>query len=119
MEIYKVFKFDAAHYLPNVPAGHKCARLHGHSFRVEIHLRGITGPRTGWVMDFSDISTAFQPILEQLDHKNLNSIEGLENPTSENLCRWIWWKLQPVLPQLCRIIVQESPESGCIYEGKE
>ena len=119
MEIYKVFKFDAAHYLPNVPAGHKCARLHGHSFRVEIHLRGITSPRTGWVMDFSDISAAFQPSLEQLDHKNLNSIEGLENPTSENLCRWIWWKLQPALPQLCKIVVQESPESGCIYEGKE
>ncbi len=119
MEIYKVFKFDAAHYLPNVPAGHKCARLHGHSFRVEIHMRGFTSPRTVWVMDFSEISAAFQPILEQLDHKNLNSIEGLENPTSENLCHWIWWKLQPALPQLCRIVVQESPESGCIYEGKE
>jgi 6-pyruvoyltetrahydropterin/6-carboxytetrahydropterin synthase len=119
MEIYKVFKFDAAHCLPNVPVGHKCARLHGHSFCVEIHLRGNTSPRTGWVMDFADISAAFQPILEQLDHKNLNSIAGLENPTSENLCRWIWWRLQPALPQLCKIVVQESPESGCVYEGKE
>lgn len=119
MEIYKVFKFDAAHHLPCVPAGHKCAKVHGHSFRVEIHIRDKADPRTGWVMDFSDIAAAFEPILEQLDHKNLNNIEGLENPTSENLCRWIWRRLQPALPQLCKIIVQESPESGCIYEGEE
>jgi len=119
MEIYKVFKFDAAHHLPCVPVGHKCAKVHGHSFRVEIHLKDKTDPRTGWVMDFSDIASTFEPILDQLDHKNLNSIPGLENPTSENLCRWIWQHLQPALPQLCKIVVQESPESGCIYEGDE
>ena len=119
MKIYKVFKFDAAHHLPLVPPGHKCARVHGHSFRVEIHLRGKADPRNGWVMDFADIAAAFEPILNQLDHKNLNAIAGLENPTSENLCRWIWQRLQPVLPQLSKIIVQESPESGCIYEGEE
>jgi len=117
MEIYKVFKFDAAHHLPCVSAGHKCAKLHGHSFRVEIHLRGPADSRTGWVMDFADITAAFEPILDLLDHKNLNNIPGLENPTSENLCRWIWQRLQSALPQLCKIIVQESPESGCIYEG--
>lgn len=119
MEIYKVFKFDAAHHLPCVPDGHKCAKVHGHSFRMEIHIRGRSDPRTGWVMDFADITAACEPLLDQLDHKNLNNIEGLENPTSENLCRWIWQRLQPELPQLCKIIVQESPESGCIYEGEE
>lgn len=118
MEIYKVFKFDAAHRLPCVPSGHKCAKLHGHSFRVEIHVRGNPDPHTGWIMDFAYISDAFEPILNQLDHKNLNEIEGLENPTSENLCRWIWARLQPTLPQLCKIILQESPESGCIYQGE-
>ena len=118
MEIYKVFKFDAAHRLPCVPAGHKCAKLHGHSFRVEIHVRGNPDPHTGWIMDFSYISDAYDPIINQLDHKNLNDIEGLENPTSENLCRWIWKRLQPALPQLCKIIVQESLESGCIYQGE-
>jgi 6-pyruvoyltetrahydropterin/6-carboxytetrahydropterin synthase len=118
MEIYKVFKFDAAHHLPHVPSGHKCARVHGHSFRVEIHVRGDVDPRAGWVMDFADISAAFEPVLEHLDHKTLNDIKGLENPTSENLCRWIWRHLEPALPRLCRIIVQESPESGCLYEGR-
>ena len=119
MEIYKVFKFDAAHHLPCVPEGHKCAKVHGHSFRVEIHIRGGMDSHTGWVMDFSDISAAFEPILNQLDHKNLNQIEGLENPTSENLCRWIWSRLGPVLPQLSKVIVCESTESGCVYDGKD
>ncbi len=119
MEIFKVFTFDAAHWLPRVPEGHKCAKMHGHSFRVEIHLRGKAGSDSGWVKDFAEIAAAFEPLLEQLDHKNLNRIEGLENPTSENLCRWIWVRLKPVLPQLSRIVLQESPESGCIYEGED
>ena len=119
MEIFKVFHFDAAPSLPRVPEGHKCAKMHGHSFRVEIHLRGKAGSDSGWVTDFADIAAAFEPILEQLDHKNLNAVEGLENPTSENLCRWIWLRLKPVLPQLSRIVLQESPESGCIYEGED
>ncbi|MBP7340808.1 MAG: 6-carboxytetrahydropterin synthase QueD [Smithellaceae bacterium] len=119
MKIFKVFKFDAAHYLPRVPAGHPCARIHGHSFRVEIHLQGIVDARAGWVTDFADITAAVSPVLEQLDHKHLNDIDGLENPTSENLCRWIWPRLKPALPGLCKIIVQESPESGCIYRGED
>ena len=119
MEIFKVFTFDAAHWLPRVPEGHKCAKMHGHSFRVEIHIRGEAGSDSGWVTDFAEIAAAFEPLLEQLDHKNLNRIEGLENPTSENLCRWIWVRLKPVLPQLSRIVLQESPESGCIYEGED
>lgn len=119
MEIYKVFKFDAAHFLPCVPEGHKCAKLHGHSFRVEIHIQGTVDPRTGWVMDFARISAACQPVLERLDHKNLNDIEGLDNPTSENLCRWIWRRVKADLPGLSKVIVQESPESGCIYDGSD
>ena len=119
MEIFKVFKFDAAHRLSNVPAGHKCAQLHGHSFRVEIHLRGKADLQTGWVMDFADITAACLPVIDQLDHKYLNDIAGLANPTSENLARWIWQNLLPSLPQLSKIIVQESTESGCIYEGTE
>lgn len=118
MEIFKVFHIDAAHRLPHVPPGHKCANLHGHSFRIEIHLSGPVDPRLGWVIDFADIARAFQPLCDQLDHKYLNDIEGLGNPTSENLALWIWDRLQPALPQLSKVVVQESSESGCIYRGE-
>ncbi len=119
MEIFKVFHIDAAHRLPNVPSGHKCANLHGHSFRIEIHISGPVDSKLGWVIDFADIAKAFQPLHDQLDHKYLNDIEGLSNPTSENLAVWLWQRLHPALPQLSKIIVRESPESGCIYEGKK
>jgi 6-pyruvoyltetrahydropterin/6-carboxytetrahydropterin synthase len=119
MEIFKVFKFDAAHYLPNVGKEHKCSNLHGHSFRVEIHIQGAVDSRCGWVMDFADIAEAFKPLHDQLDHKYLNDIEGLENPTSENIAKWIWKHLHRTLPQLSKIVVQESSESGCIYRGEE
>lgn len=116
-EIFKEFSFEAAHRLPFVPAEHKCARLHGHSFRVEIHVSGVVEPATGMVMDFADIKTAFKPLYSQLDHYYLNEIEGLENPTSENLARWIWERLELVLPGLSRIVVRETCTSGCIYRG--
>jgi len=119
MEIFKVFKFDAAHRLPAVGNEHKCAEVHGHSFRIEIHIKGPVDSAKGWVIDFADIDKAFQPILDQLDHKYLNEIEGLMNPTSENIARWIWKRLHVKLPQLSKIVVQESPESGCIYRGEE
>ena len=119
MEIFENFKIDAAHCLPNVPEGHKCARMHGHSFQIEIHIRGPVDPKFGWVIDFADISKAFYPISEELDHKCLNEISGLENPTSENLAKWIWNRLKPALPPLKKIIVQESERSGCIYEGED
>lgn len=112
MQIFKVFQLEAAHRLPNVPAGHKCARLHGHSFRIEIHVEGEIDPHMGWVMDFGDLKTAFAPIYEQLDHHYLNEIEGLENPTSEVLARWIWRKLQPGLPLLEKVVVHETCTSG-------
>jgi 6-pyruvoyltetrahydropterin/6-carboxytetrahydropterin synthase len=119
MEIFKAFKFDAAHRLPNVGRGHKCSQLHGHSFSVEIHIQGSVNPHSGWVMDFADIAAACQPIIDQLDHKYLNDIDGLDNPTSENIAKWIWKHLRLALPQLSKIVVQESPESGCIYAGEE
>jgi 6-pyruvoyltetrahydropterin/6-carboxytetrahydropterin synthase len=118
MEIFKEFTFEAAHRLPNVPAGHKCARLHGHSFKVTIRVRGEVDPATGWVMDFADIKAAFQPLYDRLDHYYLNEIEGLENPTSEVLARWIWDRLQPDLPGLSQIDVHETCTSGCVYRGE-
>ena len=118
MEIFKVFSIEAAHQLPNVPSGHKCKRLHGHSFRVEIHVDGDVGRESGWVMDFAQIGNAFQPIFAQLDHNHLNDIEGLSNPTSENLAKWIWQKLRPSLPELSKVVIQETCTSGCIYDGK-
>lgn len=117
--IFREFTLEAAHRLPNVPEGHKCARLHGHSFRVEIHVRGPVGEESGWVMDFAGIKAAFQPLLARLDHHYLNEVEGLENPTSENLARWIWTRLRPDLPLLSRVVVRETCTSGCIYEGEE
>jgi 6-pyruvoyltetrahydropterin/6-carboxytetrahydropterin synthase len=118
MDIFKVFSIEAAHRLPNVPLAHKCARLHGHSFRVEIHVSGPVGGETGWVMDFADIKEAFQPLFAQLDHHYLNEVEGLSNPTSEHLARWIWQRLRPSLPMLSKVIVNETCTSGCIYQGE-
>lgn len=117
MNVFRVFQVEAAHFLPNVPAGHKCARMHGHSFRIEVHVSGEVGADSGWVMDFADLKRAFQPLFNQLDHYCLNDIEGLENPTSENLARWIWKRLQPGLPGLSRVVVQETCNAGCIFTG--
>ena len=118
MEIFKEFTFEAAHRLPNVPPGHKCARLHGHSFRCEVHVRGDVGRESGWVMDFADLKTAFAPLDRVLDHNYLNEVEGLENPTSENLARWIWAKLVGALPGLSTVVVRETCTSGCVYRGE-
>jgi len=117
MEIYKEFHFEAAHRLPNVPEGHKCARLHGHSFHVRLSAEGDAPEPAGWVMDFAELKACFKPILEQLDHHYLNDIPGLDNPTSENVARWIWKKLKPQLPLLCQVEVRETCTSGCIYRG--
>lgn len=117
MLIYREFTIEAAHRLPNVPVGHKCARLHGHSFRIEVHVSGELDAHTGWVMDFADVKTAFQPLFDRLDHHYLNEVPGLENPTSENLARWVWTELKPRLAQLSRVVIRETCTSGCIYEG--
>jgi len=118
MDIFKEFIFEAAHRLPNVPAGHKCGRLHGHSFRVELHVRGPVDRESGWVQDFGDVKSAFQPTYDRLDHHFLNEVEGLSNPTSENLARWIWHEARLRLPGLSKVVVRETCTTGCIYEGE-
>jgi 6-pyruvoyltetrahydropterin/6-carboxytetrahydropterin synthase len=120
VRVFKAFAFEAAHRLPFVPAEHKCARLHGHSYRVVVLVEGAVSPDTGMVLDFGDISAAFKPIIEQhLDHRCLNDVDGLENPTSENLARWIWERLAPSLPGLATVEVHETDTAGCVYEGPE
>jgi 6-pyruvoyltetrahydropterin/6-carboxytetrahydropterin synthase len=118
MEMYKEFHFEAAHRLPNVPEGHKCARLHGHSFHVRLSVSGDVGEHSGWIMDFAELKSAFMPLYEQLDHHYLNEIAGLENPTSENIARWIWTRLKPSLPGLSSVEIRETCTSGCIYRGE-
>lgn len=118
MEVYKEFGFEAAHRLPNVEEGHKCARLHGHSFRVSVHVEGPVGEASGWVVDFADIAAACAPLREELDHRYLNDIEGLANPTSEVLAVWIWDRLVAELPGLSMVEVRETCTSGCRYRGR-
>jgi 6-pyruvoyltetrahydropterin/6-carboxytetrahydropterin synthase len=118
MNIFKGFTFEAAHLLPNVPDGHKCKRLHGHTFRVKIHVAGNVNPRMGWVIDLGDIEAAFKPLEAVLDHNYLNEVPGLENPTSENISRWIWTRIVDALPGLEKVIVMETCTSGSIYDGE-
>jgi len=118
MEIYKTLRFDAAHRLTGVPPTHKCSAMHGHGFEIEVHLRGPVDPKTGFIMDFGDLAKVCEPVLKQLDHAILNEIEGLENPTSENMSVWVWKKLKPQLPLLSKIVIKETETSGCIYTGK-
>lgn len=115
LEIFNAFTFDAAHRLPNVPENYKCRRLHGHTFRVEIHVSDELDPEKGWIIDFGEIKEIVKPILDVLDHNYLNEIEGLENPTSENIAIWLWNRLKPKLPVLTKVIVQESCNSGAVY----
>lgn len=111
------YRFEAAHFLPKVPSGHKCARMHGHSYVVELTIEGEIDPALGWVKDFAEIDEHAAPLIRQLDHQLLNEIEGLGNPTSELLAVWWWRKLAPVLPELVEIVVSETPTSRCVYRG--
>jgi len=117
MEIFNRFTLECARRLPKLPPDHPCARLHGHTFHIEVHLAGPLDPELGWVLDFADIQRAWQPIHAALDHRCLNDVEGLANPTSEHLAIWIWNQLKPVLPGLARVAVRETPVSGCVYSG--
>jgi 6-pyruvoyltetrahydropterin/6-carboxytetrahydropterin synthase len=119
MELRKTFQFEAAHLLPRLPKTHKCRRLHGHSFKVEIAVAGKGDPKLGWLMDYADITQAFKPIWARLDHNYLNQIRGLENPTSENIACWIWRKLKPKLPLLVEVVVAETCNARCIYRGTD
>ncbi|TGK36012.1 6-carboxytetrahydropterin synthase QueD [Leptospira gomenensis] len=118
IELTKEFRFDAAHLLPNVPDGHKCKRLHGHSFRFKLHLKGTIDPATGWLIDYAEVSKIVKPLIENhLDHYYLNDVPGLDNPTSENISIWLWNHLKPLLPLLYKITLNETCTSACIYEG--
>jgi 6-pyruvoyltetrahydropterin/6-carboxytetrahydropterin synthase len=118
MELRKSFQFEAAHLLPRLPKAHKCRRLHGHSFKVEIVVAGECDEKLGWLMDYADISAAFKPIWEKLDHYYLNEIPGLENPTSEIVAVWIWKKLKPKLPLLAEVVVAETCTARAVYRGE-
>lgn len=118
--IYKRLSFQAAHRLPQMPSDHLCnRRLHGHSYKVTLGIRGPIDPRYGWVIDFADIKRAFAPLNEQLDHNYLNDIPGLENPTCENLSCWIWDRLKSSLPGLCEVRIQETDTVSCAYFGED
>jgi 6-pyruvoyltetrahydropterin/6-carboxytetrahydropterin synthase len=117
MELFREYGFEAAHRLPNVPADHKCARLHGHSFRVRITLTGAVGADTGWVIDFAEVSAVVAPVIAELDHHYLNEVPGLENPTSEVVATWLWERLQPSLPGLAAVEMRETCTAGVVYRG--
>lgn len=118
MEIYKIFRLDAAHRLTGVPPSHKCSAMHGHSYEIAVHLRGAVNPQTGFIMDFGDLAAVCDPVIRQLDHAVLNDLEGLDNPTSENMSVWLWNKLKPRLPLLSKIVIKETETAGCMYQGE-
>jgi len=118
MEIYKEFSFDSAHFLPFVPDGHKCKQMHGHTYRLRVVLSGEAHPKLGWIMDFKELKDAVSPVIDQLDHKLINDVKGLENPTAENITVWIWKQIKPSLPLLTRIELYETPTTGVIFNGE-
>lgn len=118
MEIYKEFGFDAAHYLPHVPDGHKCKNMHGHTYRLRVFIKGTPGSDTGWIIDFKELKDTVKPLIDVLDHTLLNEVPGLENPTAENIAVWIWNRLHPELPGMSRIELKETPTTGVIYAGE-
>lgn len=117
VRLVKSFTFEAAHALPTFPDGHKCRRLHGHSFRVDVVVSGEVDEHRGYLIDYADIREACEPVRKRLDHYHLNEIEGLENPTAEMLARWIWRRLKPTLPLLAEVVVHETCENRCEYRG--
>jgi 6-pyruvoyltetrahydropterin/6-carboxytetrahydropterin synthase len=117
MEIFKEFTLESAHRLPHVPPEHKCARIHGHSFRLEIWVAGEVDPAKGWLIDFAEIDDAMAPLHDALDHHYLNEVEGLENPTSETLAAWLWQRLLPQLPLISKVVIKETCDTGCVYSG--
>ena len=118
MVIYKKFAFDSAHFLPNVPDGHKCKHMHGHTYHLTVYLEGDLDTELQWVMDFKELKDVVKPVIDRIDHKLLNDIEGLENPTAERIVIWIWEQIQPKLPLLSKLELNETPTSGAVYQGK-
>lgn len=117
MIIFKKFTFDSAHSLPHVPDGHKCKEIHGHTYKLTVFIEGELDERLGWVMDFKELKDVVKPLINQIDHKYMNDIEGLENPTCEIIAKWLWDRIKPGIPLLKRIQLDETPTSGAVYEG--
>lgn len=117
MEIYKEFTFDSAHFLPNLPEGHKCKQIHGHTYHLRVYIKGDPGQQTGWLIDFKEMKDIVLPVIDQLDHKLMNNVPGLENPTAENITIWFWDRLKQLLPLLERIELKETLTTGVIYSG--
>ena len=118
MQVFKQFTFDSAHFLPNVPPGHKCKEIHGHTYRLVVYIEGELDPNVGWVMDFAELKRVIDPIVKEIDHKLLNNISGLENPTCERIAVWIWDHIKPQIPLLSKIELHETPTSGVVYDGR-
>jgi 6-pyruvoyltetrahydropterin/6-carboxytetrahydropterin synthase len=118
VELRREYRFEAAHRLPKVPPGHKCARVHGHSYRVELYARGPVNPETGWLVDFSVLDEAWSPLQDRFDHHYLNDVPGLENSTCENLAGYIWNALKPRVPQLSAVTVWETADGACTFRGE-
>jgi 6-pyruvoyltetrahydropterin/6-carboxytetrahydropterin synthase len=118
MKIFKQFTFDSAHFLPHVPDGHKCKEIHGHTYRLTIFVEGDLEKTLEWVMDFAEMKGVIDPVVKSIDHKLLNNISGLENPTCEIIAVWLWNKIKPSLPLMTKIELHETPTSGAVYEGK-
>lgn len=118
MQIFKQFTFDSAHFLPNVPEGHKCKEIHGHTYRLVVYMEGDLVEHLEWVMDFAELKKAIEPVIKAIDHKLMNNIHGLENPTCEMIAIWLWNQIKPKVPALIKIELHETPTSGAIYEGK-
>lgn len=118
MEIYREFSFDAAHCLPQLPPEHKCRSLHGHTYRLKIFIKGNPDPRFGWIFDFKELKNKISTVIEEVDHKTLNQVPGLENPTAENITLWFWQRLKPLFPGLSRIELKETDATGVVYSGE-
>lgn len=118
MEIYKDFSFDSAHFLPYVPDGHKCKNMHGHTYKLRVFIKGTPDPQLGWIMDFKELKDIVNPLIDRLDHKLINDVEGLDNPTAENITIWIWEMIKPLLHNLSKIELYETPTTGVIYSGE-
>lgn len=118
MEIFKKYFFDSAHFLPNVPADHKCRQMHGHTYKLIVFVSGSADNAEGWIMDFAELKKEITPIIDIIDHKVLNEIKGLENPTCENIAKWLWVKIKEKIPALIRIELHETPTTGVIYSGE-
>jgi len=118
VELTRTFRFEAAHHLPMAPPDHKCRRVHGHSYTVDVVVAGEVDPSSGWLVDFGEIAAVVDPVLRrELDHRLLNDVPGLENPTAERLCEWLWKRLTPIVPHLAAITVHETCTARCTYRG--